>query len=590
MADFSLAQIGEASGGASPQPGVEQPNPITAAVSFASGVGESLFKAMGDRQEEEATAQINKAVTRFSEQQMRIADLVDQGRMSSQEGRMRMRHNLIKAGGDNPNLSGEFAKAHETVIGTAGMGKVAAEGTEQEQAFFATQEAATKDGFVLPTMSQEEKFEATIAYQQFQNNQKMIEDETKRIGLKRAKVGLQSDVIRQGTARISQQSAQLSLDEKVAQKRARDALAGLADGASFRFNNISKQLEQQVDAGEIPAEEAVRLLDEEWQSTSATAMEIGRGADATYVESLIAPMRNLYELRRGYLTGETTRDVLDSRVDMELARQGAVIASDPENAPILATSRLVGEGSPGLVAALNSVAQRALTANSKPGGRSTDITDPESSEDLPAYFRIINNGLDKANRGSLNDEQSTEEINNNLNHILDSVGQHGSAVESPTELSLAVDLLSSQSYGEYVEKNGGAIDRTRARQARIILQEQYDNVVRPLIAEEWRNASQLTMAVPDPTRPETAGQTEPVSGSIRPFFSGGTLEFISTSDRADRQTQRKIQELNKKVAPVVERLVRMGAHLEQHRDYQRIYEANYAELFGDTGTGAAASE
>tara|TARA_R100000687_G_scaffold83663_2_gene88255 strand:+ start:813 stop:2585 length:1773 start_codon:yes stop_codon:yes gene_type:complete len=590
LADFSLAQIGEASGGASPQPAVQQPNPVTAAVQFASGVGSSLFSAMQDTAEAEKETAANKAVTRFSKQQMQIAELVDQGRMSSQEGRMRMRRNLIKAGGDNPNLSQAFSDAHKAVIGTAGMGKVAAEGTEQEQAFFAAQEAATKDGFVLPDMTQVEAEHATIQWQKFQKYQSDLELESKEQSLRNARQSFQTGQITQQTARITQESALLTLEQKKTEKRSWDALTGMADGASFRFKNIAADLQQKVENNQMSREEATQRLDEEWQILSSNAREIGRGADPARVNALLTPMENLYNLRRGYLTGETQKEVVDAGVDLELSRLSAVISGDPQNAPVLALSKIVGENNPGLVVELNNVAQRALRMNSRPDGKSADVTDSEEAESMSGYFRNLEGAIRNANTGNLRDEGTPDEINNNLNHILDSVGVHGAAIESPEDLTLAVNFFSSDDYGQYVEQNGTALNRERARQARITVQEQYENVVKPLVAEEWRNASQLTMAVPDPTRPETAGQTEAISGRIRPFFAGGSFEFTAIDGANDRQTQAKIRDLNKRVAPIVERLVKAGAHLEGHRDYQRIYEANYSSLFGEPGTGAAAEE
>ena len=606
MADFTLAQIGETSGSpVSPQPGVAS-GASNQALSFVHNVGSALFGQFAEQRKAQAEAdmesQTNKAVSRFAQQQMHIADLVDQGRLSSQEARMRMRYNLTRASADNPDLYEAFADTHKQVVGTAGMGKVAAEGTEQEQAFFQAQRQATKDGWVVQGMSQEQAAQATAAWQQFNLEQQMIDAEQSAIALQRAEIGLVTDRIQQQSARVSLSTSQINLQQKREEQRARQHISSMADHYSVRLRTKFDTWQGAVERGELDAVEAARMMDEEWLTIQSTVAEAGRAADSSYLSNVVAPMERLYTMKRGYITGEIPADVMNEQTELAIAQQSAMIMANPDDVQVIATSRLVGQGgNVALVGPLTDVATRNIGKNRNPEGRPADLTDPGAQEGTDQYIGVLKNSIQRANRGSvLGGEATLEEIDTNINQVLKGVGIYGAAVDNPRDFNAVVNLIASDDYGEYVERHGTRIQRENAGNARAILEEKFDAVVRPLIAQEWRNAEELTYELFDPTRPfgnlgygavgiqtTNMGVTRPTPSIIRPFFDGNSVRFVISDDSAsdNPRVQQKLNDLNSRVAPVMQRLIKMGAHLEGHRDYQRVYEGNYAQLFGDAGTG-----
>tara|TARA_B100000929_G_C15511743_1_gene421134 strand:+ start:17171 stop:18946 length:1776 start_codon:yes stop_codon:yes gene_type:complete len=589
MADFTLAQIGGAPTSAQqPQQAVQQPSGAVAALDFVQDIGTSLFESFAENRQEKKVEQANEAVSRFSRQQLEIAQAVDRGDMTSQQARMRMRANYASAIANNPNLTTDYAKAHSTILGTAGLGKVAAEGTEQEQQFMAVQSEATMKGWVTSGMSAEDAQDATYAYMQFQREQQMIDAEQNQLGLQRARIGLEADRVGLasarvglGTAQINQQRAQISLQEDRARIRSQEASGSMADAAATRLRTKFNTIQQQVEAGSLDPVEATQMMDEEWLVIQSEVSRIGQGAGSEYVNNLVAPLRDFYQVKRGYVTGETDAETMEAVAANALARQTVNITGDPETARIIATSQLVGAaGNLSLQGPLNRIALDQVDRNSNPQARPADLTDPTNEAATGSYLNMLKEGM-----GS-DREDVQQEVQTNINQVLRGLGSYGSMVENPRELNQVADFLAGDQYGSWVSQNGTAINAENAAAAREVVQVQFDEVVRPLIAEEWRNASQLTYAVPDPARPETAGQTESVTSSIRPFFTGNGVRFVpADSVQMNPRLRAKINDLNRTVAPVVNRLVRMGAHLEGTRDYQRIYESNYAGLFGDAGTG-----
>lgn len=590
-ADFTLAQVGGAPQSAvSPQRPVEQPSGASAALSFASSAATSLFESFAESEKEQQQEEVNQAVSRFSQQQLQIADAVDRGDMSSQQARMSMRRNYASAIANNPGLTTEFAKTHSSLVSTSGLGKVAAEGTEQEQQFMKVQQDATSKGWVTSGMSAEEAEEATMAYQQFNREQESIDAQQNQLSLQRAQIGLQSDRVGLGTAQINQQRASLGLQEDKARRRSQEAVGSMSDAAGTRLRTKFNSIERQVESGQLDRVEATQMMDEEWLMIQSEVTRVGGRAGSEYLSNMVAPLRSFYESKRGYITGETDRETMESITGNAIARQSLNIAGDPEAARLLATSQLVGAGGATVLQGpLTNLALDKTSRNSDETRRPADLTDSAEEGGTQQYLDLLSEGMRKAGEGG--NEELNRDVTTNVNQVLRGLGSYGNMVENPKELNPALDYFASDTYGRWVEQNGTGVNQEHLSAAREAIQVQYDEVVRPLIAEEWRNASQLTYAVPDPTRPDTAGQTESVTSSIRPFFTGSGVRFVPNEGaEMNPRLRSKLRELNGTVSPVVNRLVRLGAHWEGHRDYQRIYESNYAGLFGDAGTGTESEE
>ena len=583
--------------GPSPQQGVQQPSAVEAGASLVS----DLFRmhaagAPGRAAEAKAEQEtLEQSMTgRFTRQQLQIAEAVDTGELSSQEARMRMRANLSAALADNPALTDAFTAAHSNVLETAGMGKVAAEGTEQEQAFFKTQDQAIQNGWVTQSMNQEQAREATFAYMQFQREQQKIDAEQNQLALLRARVGLQADRVQLGTARINQEAAALRLGEQKAQISAQTSAGSMADAGLTRIRTKAQDLRTQVENGNLAREEAVQLLDSEWLAISSSVKSIGAEAGGEYVNNLISPSEDIYNAYRGWITGETETATLEAISNNAIARQTTALTGDPTVARLVATSNLFKQNANlALQGPIVREALKAVEQNGNESGRPVDLTNPENQVGTQQYLQMLRDGVTRANTGSFlsNPEETQAEVRVNVNNVLKGVENYGNLVDSPRELNDVTQFLASDEFGRYVEQNGTAINQDSLGGARNVFEAQFDEVVRPLIAEEWRNASVTTSAVGRSAFLGTEGEQEAAPSLIRPFFSNGGVRFVIADDASSStRLEARIRTLNNRVAPVVNRLVKLGAHLEGHRDYQRIYESNYAQLFGDAGTGAEVNE
>lgn len=599
MADFTLAQIGETSGGASPQPGVQQPNPVTSALSFASGVGQSLFESMGNRQEAEAQEQANKAVTRFSEQQMRIADLVDRGEMSSQEGRMRMRRNLITAGGDNPNLAGEFGKAHEAVVTTAGMGKVAAEGTEQEQAFMKEQAEALRLGFFQEGASEEEARAGTqrlIRLNRDRLKSELAKEELAMLQAQqtyaRGQIGMQRD-------RVSLASSQLQLRKLKLEQEVQEGVVGMADSYFPVFSNRMKMIQARAQDPSDPmqADEAALLMRQELDGAISEARARGATMDPSVLTNILTPYQRLYDTSREVLTGKMSGEVFDEISSSMTARTGLMqLTQDADTLALVSTSNLLGSSAgPLLQSESGDITKSALNIfkeNAREDGKSSNIF-REGEAGIKSYLDFLSTGISRVVNGSpsVDPEGEADELRVQTNSLLKGVADNAGGEEF-RRVKPVIDHIASDNYASYITSKGrGAINKEYESDVELYLSNLFNDEIEPLIAEEWRNASTQLSAERMGPGPDQQTEEEATSSLIQPMFTGDGVRFVKTNRAGDNpRVDAEMQRLNRKVAPAVNTFLRAGAHLQETTDYERLFNERYSYMFGNPGSGAAASE
>lgn len=598
MADFTLAQIGGASGGGpSPQPGVPSPNPVTAVAEFGSGIASSLFQSMQEGQQKQAEVQTNEAVSRFMRQQMEIAEAVDRGDLTSQEGRMRMRANLSASlsNAGNPQLQKEFSDAHSKVIGTAGMGKVADEGTEQEQAFFKIQAEAMENGFVSLDMSPEQARQGTNNY--IRLNQARLQNELAKeeLAMAQAQLTYQRGLIGIQSDRVGLETSRLSLQEKRAEAASRRAVTEGADAYLPVFAKQLQDIQAQVTEGSLSPQEADAALRQTYNMVEGELRSSGASLSSTYLDNVLTPYERLYETARGTLTGQFSTEVFNEMRENVEAQLGLQLILDPDVAGVAVMSDLLGNAAgPILQVEGSGAARRAVEALEQNTFENIpyDFRGTNKREGIQGYLGVIENGTRRiASPNPMPNQQGVEdEIARNVNSLFQGVSQYGDSAEFQ-DVKPILDYLSGDIYADYITGKGkGALNKSYEAEAKDWMQRYFMDNIQPLIADEWRNATADIGVLPrGEARGGVGAQEVNVSEVIRPFFTGDGLRFVLSDDSLQNnpRVKRVVQNLNERVSPALRQFIRLGAHLEEHTDYERIYQANYADIFGDVGTGSA---
>lgn len=586
MADFSVNVAGP-QGGSQPIAPVRQQN-TDMGLGLFTQVGSVLAKAGSEYASNQKALKtqelINSNVSEFAQAQLRIADAVEGGDLNSQEGRMRMRANYTRAIADNPGLVGDLAKVHKDIISTSGLGKVVAEGTEQEQMNLAAEKEASLAGWIPAHLSPDERQEATQAHLQFKRAQEDLKAEAARVNLTTSKINQQSATVGLASAKVGLQSAKIGLMQKERSERSRAALGSVADTYNYKFSQSLDEIRLRVDRNEITREEAVLLADQQYATIQQVTTRIGGDADAEYLGNITAPMRMRYENTKKFLTGEMSKEVLENQNFITTAQQKAVILGDPDNAKIVATSELFKNADITLMPAVNSAVTKMLGINANPNTKPADIL-PDTEEDkktTKVYLDMLKSNLGASNGGSLlNKELALPEIDANISNVLKGIDAYSLSATNPSEYNQVVDFLASPEFGKYSSLKGG-LPADSATSAKQVLQANYENQVIPLLKDAWENSKTGPVGMKSYGRTEVVtGGTLNTSEAIKPTFTGSGVSFQVAPGITDSRTRAKAADLNKQVAPVLNRLIRMSAHLEGTQDYKRVYNDNYAAIFGE---------
>lgn len=584
MVDFTLAQIqgpqtGALSGGGR-QP-VQQPQPSAAGAALGLfsqllPTGQQLQARAQQRQEEQRAG----FVEQFSQQQLQLAEAVDTGALSSQEARMRMRANFSAALSNNPMLMDDITAAQKSIIGTSGLGKVAAEGTEAEQRQFRIINEASSAGWVTADMGAAQAEQRAMEWQRFNQAIDDLSMRQAQLTFRRGQVGLQSDVQSLETGRINQQSARINLQNAQDQRASQNDLGIAVEAYYPKFRDDMTAIQQRVERGELTPQEGVQEVNTAMADINQIVGMTGANAGASYITSMTSGFSDIKNLTERVITGQLDKEVYETQLDKQLGIIQLNLIGDPDTAAVVSTSRLFQGAltdtllAPDISRAVTNSIDRLTNEGRKP-------PDP-TSEDAPTTLRMLRENMDEDRpQSQISDEEHHRQTNLGVNRFLQGIEAYSSAVQSPTELNEAVDFLASDSFREYVQQGNVSIDSNAAQGAKQVFQQQYEQEVIPLVQEAWRDAQVDTGTLRASGVLGTTGTQQAAADLIQPVFAGTGMSFRSASDNP--RVQAKVRDLNRQVSPVVNRLVRVGAHLERHENYEQIFRQLYEPLFS---TGA----
>lgn len=597
MADFTVSYINGVSGsGVNPSRPVVDDSSLVG-LSLLGGVVGGLggaaknYAAVKAERDEKARLEAiqneqDQAVSTFARRQLQLVDATEMGDLSSAEARMRMRANLSRAIADNPALSVELGKAHTSIVKTTGLGQVVYEGTEEENQQLSLEREAVKAGWARPDQSPAEKQAGVDAYMQFQRSQEILKAQKQQLEYATAQ-------ITHGTAGINQQAAKLRLVEQNNRMQSQQALGAGTQAYSVKFGNELEGIRQARERGEITAEQAVMLADQSWVNISQVVTQIGSNAGTDYVNNLTKPMEMQYSNYKKYLSGETRLETLKNDNDIAIGIQTKLATGDPEMARLAAISKVFPNSDLITMADVNNKVTDYLKkgmSDKKPMDVLPDFD--EDKQSLQTYFGMVSDTMRKVNAGSALDKDETRiEVNTHLNSVLRGLDVYGPSASNPADYKSVIDFLSKSEVGRFVSTQGGFQDSAAATQAARVLQYQYDTTLIPLIQGEWERTDIRAVTVtptldyrnPD-VKVDDIGRTSEV---IKPQFVGSGVTFVAEPGVNDYATRRKVRELNDKISPMLNKMIRTQAHLSGNTDYKSVWVNQYeGKVFGMKDQGA----
>ena len=534
------------------------------------GIAETLVGAGTELFSHFRKAESNKNLAEFTSQQLRLADAVDQGRMTSDEARMRMRQNFASALKDNPSFAGELTAAHKNLISTAGLAKVIDTGTDEERRYEALVSTAVERGMVSYNAPEEEKQQAVSQLQESLLREQELARLSKELAFNQNKTAFQ-----------------LSVDTAKAKK-------GLLEFADVQYGIVTTTLGNRLKNFQGSMQEREELLiaiNEQRANLERGVSSVGNGLLKSEEKTdVLKPFKTYFDIAEKVASGQLEKEVGENMLKSLKDREQYSALQDASTRRLIALRNLAPSGVP--LPTLDAQIGKRLyelwedhSNQAPPNLTQTPVKEVEGAfNDAVANWKAAKNGTllgtqEDAERGTINV----------LNNTFKGIDAYQLLTESPKQHTAAVKFLASPAAFEMLSKHKDDIDPKAYNSAVAVLQNQYHEKLFPTIQKKFRE----TVISPDLSsisRPRESDLNIKASDIIEPQFVAGQVSFVDAGGNTRRAEEFSgggllskkgslLNEFNRDLAPLINTAIRATAHLEGHNNYEKVWD-KYKERFG----------
>lgn len=474
-----------------------------------------------------------------------------------------------KAVAANPTLLPEYSESATRLAGAMGIGKVISEGTREDQLYAKKEEEANTAGHIKSWMTPDQRKAAVNSYVEFQatadkmkRDKEALEFEASRVSLDKSKLEL-----------IRARRTEVSINN----------LSTLANNYNPKFQSDMQDVIEQVKAGKLDQKSAYLAIQQHWSVVDSTLRSVGKDAGGDYIANLVKPIADMKALAEELVSGKIDQDMFERNMQVATNLQQTMLMQDPETVQLLAASKLFPNSELLLQTQINSAVMRYMN-----GSKPVDLfEDTETGKkNVDTLFNVFKGNMNKlANGTAINPEGTQAELNTQVTRVLKGITAYSAAVDSPAEYNKVTDFLASPEFGAYAKKSGG-VPIEVASEAKATLSQTYEEAVLKSVKNAYEKASVGLVTSVDVGGMGTYNKVD-ASGSktatsvIEPVFSGSGVMFkLREGVEASPSAVNKVKELNKTAAPLLNKLVRMSAHLNGDTNYKKAFDDNYVAIFG----------
>lgn len=576
MADFTTFTAGSPMGTS-----VTPATPV--ATDSASGVLDSLgtlargaFSAFEDAAKLEAAKQKKaeelagaKVLARFRTEQLKLIDAYEQGTIKQGEARSRMREKLNEFQSNNVLLGEDLMKTHQNIMSTAGLGKVVDEGTEEDRERNRLRQSAQDAGWLQDAPDEEE---AVANFLRFQAAKDKLANSQAELNYENSKL--------ERTGKItSNESAAIALTEKKIQLSQQAAVAELADAFAPNVRDKTVGIVSKFNNGELDVNGALAEINAIRQTIMSTVTGAGRKAGSDYLTTVVNPMLETLDAAKAFVKGEETLTAATNQFENNILRQKILLTSDPKNAGVVAISQLFRNIDTLRAPEVDSTVTNmfGLLLDDQKDNFNPYTKDTKAAK---TALEIIKDNISKANTGKANDA-AYKEMDAAVTDILTGVTAYKGALTENSQLKNVQDFLADPVVAQYINTRG--LPEGTVTSAKETFQELYEMRVLPAIQKELTNAS-VVSGFKSTGKGFTGGEVTgtPATEAVQMKFSGSSVFFEGTTGAA----KLKAKDLNTKLAPVMNKTIKITAHLNGGTDYKGAYERLFGEMIKEEQKGA----
>lgn len=543
-------------------------------------------------------------VAEYSVQLGKIQQAVAQGSMSSTAARTRIRTLRSNVIANNPSMLPQIDTATSSFLSDSGLGSDIVKGTDTEQQQKATVKQMASEGWnIRPDMPQAQQDALINAWQQQKISLQQIQASAAQVALTRANLGVTSDKLgiegkQQGlvTGAITQQTANLNLEDKLHQHNANQAVFTGAKAWSTNFQSkIDGIIQDFNNSPKSPADQqhATDQINFELAQITSNASKAGIGGDQSILDQAIGPMKDLAGAATAFVSGKVqTQGYTDA---VNTAQNSATLLALHAMSPQSRATIGVLRAAPGLSSALSSKLADGVvlqvTGNLVADPNTAKAPDLAVGKDDPNYGSYsstldgVSTAIQKANLGTL-DPNSQKLLNNTITNMANGLINGNVKAKTPQDYNRIVQFFADPAVNAYVVAHPNL---KMLKGVSDVFNQAYVQPLKQVAQQEWTNNTvqqglvprdqQQMMSTPYGPVPIRENKEVPVQSVITPQFTGAGIRFVA-NDPNNTQAAAKADRLNQTLAPAISRVVKSTATLEGTSNYRKVWNETYAGWFG----------
>lgn len=539
-----------------------------------------------------AEDQKNSLMSGYAQKVTAINTAVEQGKISWSEAKTRTRALYNETVANYPSLTEDITKFQGTLNTTAGLGDTIAKGTAADQQIEDDKKKATAAGFISPSMSPNQQEAGLQRYKAMEHNLYVMNYNQKQLGLQAAQLEIVNKREQIAASRANRANAETERQMKLTKMNLQN---NLSDVNVAYFGKVRADVQAVLDNESLDGAAKQAAINEIRNNYTARLMPIRGAAGSDYVDSLTKPVFDMIDTSMAFASGKISKEAAENKNATLTATVQSEIMRDPSLAAAASLSKLFPQFSDAIINQVSPTVVNLLKSNINPEStKPVNLVDPDNQTDVKTYLKgvgDVSTKLAQKDPTIADPKGSLQELQTNVNNILKGVNAFSLAVEKPAQLNNITNFLASKDFINF-QKAGGQINASNTDSVKSVVQEQYNNEVIPVVRKEWETSKTIVGA---PTGVKQIGRVSiPVSPEenttdvVQYRWTGNSLTFVPAKGfEQNRQAAIKARELNAKVAPLVNKMVRMNAHLDGSEDYGKYFSDVEGAIFGEQETSNA---
>lgn len=574
---------------------------------IATGVGGVLaqgFAQVKAEEKKQAAANLRSGVmSGYSQKVTALNAAVDQGKISHADAQTRIRAEYNKTVAQFPALTEDITSFHKSLMGIEGLGDTLAQGTAVDQQEEDNKKKATAAGFITSGMTPDQQEQG---YNSYMGQQKAIADMKyyqEQLTIQQKQASIRASNAAAANSMASRNEHIQNIQMKNNQRGVQTALSGFAVGAFDKANTDAQSI---LSNNVMTPDQKVAAIRNIGTQLNMSAQPVRGVAGADYVDSMLQPIHTMLKSAEDFASGKISSDTLKNSIESAQAAQMNPLMADPQFAKDMALSKILGSATPPAIQArMNEAVLRQHVQGSNPNSPPVNPTPMTKGEgkDVATAFDLAKHGINSVTGKTAADPKGTwAEVENIVNSNLKGVGIYSSSQQSPKQFNQVLDFMSSPEFLKY-QKAGGRIDPDAVDGAKAAVSANYVDKLIPTLQQEWDKAKATTgyktggagvggvnpttgMSIPTSTSIGSVDVlTDTVPQTLEYVWSGDSLRFKPNDKYAgNAQVTAKANELNKSLAPLINRTVRAYAHMDGSDNYSAYFKQFEGRIFGENTT------